>query len=223
MIDEIVAEILAHKPEVLPRIITVAFQLQPGGYGHGDHFCGTRLPILRKIAKAHKSITLSDCEALLRHNLHDARFVALVILTLQFKKFPSEVCDIFMNNLKYINNWDLVDNFSHYILGEHCIMTNDNSPILTLSNSEGLWENRISIVSTFAHIKRLNFVLTCELCDKFINHDHHLIHKACGWMLREISKRAPEVVMDFIQDHPQMPSVMRSYALEWLKKKAKSM
>lgn len=223
MLNKIVSEILSEKPETLPRIITVAFQLQPEGYGYGDEFCGTKWPILRKISKKYKDISLSECESLLQNPLHEARFVALAILTSKFKKSPDEVCDIFMRNLKFINNWDLTDCFSRYILGEYCILHDDNTLILNLSESDGLWENRISIVSTFAYIKRYQFILTLNLSEHFFNHDHHLIHKACGWMLREISKIEPEIVVDFIKENPQMPSIMRSYAMEWLRKKSKQL
>lgn len=223
MINEIITDILSERPKELPRIISVAFQLQPGGYGHGDKFCGTKWPVLRKTAKKYKDISLSECETLLQNPLHEARFVALAILTSKFKKFPDEVCEIFMRNLKFINNWDLTDCFSRYILGEYSILHNDNSLIIELSESDNLWENRISIVSTFAYIKRFQFILTFNLCEKFFNHEHHLIHKACGWMLREISKIEPETVIDFIRENPQMPSIMRSYAMEWIRKKSRQL
>lgn len=221
MINRIISEILLEKPKELPRIITTAFQLQPGGYGYGDKFCGTKWPILRKIAKKYKNISLSECEELLQNPLHEARFVALVIFTLNFKKSPDEIYQIFMRNLKFVNNWDLTDCFSHYILGQYSILHNDDSLIINLSEADNLWKNRISIVSTFAYIKNFKFILTLNLSEKFINHNHHLIHKACGWMLREISKIEPEIVIDFIKENPQMPAIMRSYAMEWLRKKAK--
>lgn len=221
MIDKIVSDILAEKPEAVRPIIKVAFQLQKGGYGYGDNFCGTQTPILRNIAKKYKDISLSECETLLQNPLHEARFVALAILVFKFKKSPRDVYDIFMRNLKFVNNWDLTDCFSRYIVGEFCILINDNTPIINLSESNDLWENRISVVSTFAHIKRYQFVLTLNLCEKFFTHPHHLIHKACGWTMREISKLEPELILDFIRANPQMPSIMRSYATEWIRKKTR--
>ena len=217
--DEIVEEIISKKPEFLPKIYLIAFQIKPGGYGEGDEICGTSIPTLRKIAKKYSKISLDECERLLQNKLHDARFVALCILNHRFKTEPIEVQDLYLKNMKYVNNWDLVDCSAPHILGKYCLMTGDSEKIWQLSDSDNLWENRASIVATWTLIKADNFMLTLELCDKFINHEHHLIHKACGWMLREISKKDPEVVVEFIKDHQDISSITKNYALEWLKKR----
>lgn len=221
-IKDIIKEIKSHAPIILPRIVKIGFQLQPGGYGYGDKVCGTRWPILREIAKCNKNIELDDCEKLLQNPLHEARFVALVILNLNFKKFPQKVVDIYMRNLKFINNWDLADVSARYIIGEYCALKGDNTLIMELSDSDNFWENRISVVATFAYIKREQFMLTLDLCEKFLDHEHHLVHKACGWAMREISKRDPQLIIEFIGDHQEMPSVMKSYAMEWIRKKLKN-
>lgn len=216
----IISEILAQKPDVFPEFVRKVLQTQPGGYGYGDTLCGTRIPILRKIAKKYSDISLTICEKLLQNELHESRFVALIILIYKFKKFPKEVLDVYLKNTKYVNNWDLVDCSAHHILGKFSIDNGDMNKILKLSNSDNLWENRISIVSTWAFIKANHFMLTFDICEKFINHEHHLIHKACGWMLREISKKDPIVVVEFLNDHKNIPSIMKSYAMEWIRKRA---
>ena len=219
IVDEIVSEIISYKPEFVPKIYKIAFQIKPGGYGEGDEICGISIPTLRKIAKKFCQISLDDCEKLLQNKLHDARFVALVILNHKFKTEPVEVQDLYLKNMKYVNNWDLVDCSAPHILGKFCLMTGDPEKILKLSESENFWENRAAVVATLTLIKADNFMLTLDLCDKFINHEHHLIHKACGWMLREVSKKNPEVVIEFIKDHQNISSITKSYALEWLKKR----
>ncbi len=220
MINKIVSEIVSNAPEICPKIIERAFQTQPGGYGFGDKFIGTRVPILRKIAKKYKDISLKDSELLLQNPLHEARFTALVILVKHFKKHPECVFQIYKSNTKHINNWDLVDVSSQWIVGNYCLLNHKNDQILEFANSDDLWENRIAIVSSWAFIKKNYFQLTFDLCEHFMQHEHHLIHKACGWMLREVSKRDPLQVIEFVNDH-KMPSIMRSYALESIRKMQK--
>ena len=217
--NDIISEILSYKPAEVPRLFITALQIKPGGYGEGDMLCGTSYPQLRKIAKKYADIADDECEMLLRDQLHEARFVALIIMKHKFRIEPDKVTHMYMNNTKYINNWDLVDCSAPYIIGEYARITGNNEYIYQLANSDNIWNERISVIATSALIKAENFMLTIELCKKFIQHPHHLIHKACGWMLREISKRAPNIVLDFLNGHPNIPSVMKNYALEWLKKK----
>ena len=113
----------------------------------------------------------------------------------------------------------MVDCSAPHIIGKYACITGDTSPVYQLANSDNLWKNRISIVATLALIKTGNFMPTIELCEKFINHEHHLIHKACGWMLREISKCNPDIVVEFIKDHQDISSIMKNYALEWIRKR----
>lgn len=217
--NEVVAEIFARKPKVIPKIFVTALQIKSGGYGEGDVICGTHYPELRKIAKAYASIPYKECEKLLRNELHEARFVALIILNHKFFSDMTRVKSLYLDNVRYVNNWDLVDCSAPHIIGKHACITGDNSSIYLLSNSDNLWKNRISIVATLSLIKARNFMPTIELCEKFIKHEHHLIHKACGWMLREISKHDPDIVINFIKEHQNISSIMKNYALEWIKKR----
>ena len=218
IVDDIIAEILKDKPETVPNIYIVGLQIKPGGYGEGDTICGTSVPKLRHIAKKYRDIHLSDCEKLLQNNLHEARFVAVTILKHIFKNCPKDVVSLYLKNISYVNNWDLVDCSAPHIIGPYSLITKNNSIIDELSESASLWENRIAVVSTLAHIKAGNFLPTVNLCHKFINHKHHLIQKACGWMLREVSKKDPHIVLEFVSDHPEISSIMKSYALEWMRK-----
>ena len=206
------------KPPTVPTFALRSLQIVPGGYGEGDMLYGVPVPVLRKIAKKHRSASLEICEQLLRHPLHEARFTALVLLNEKFQKDPNGVLDIYLRNTKSVNNWDLVDVSAPHIVGKFCLQTGNNDVILNLADKENLWENRIAVVATLPLIKSGQFALTLQLCERFLHHPHPLIHKACGWMLREVSKRDVESVLEFFRRHPDTPSVMRRYALEWVRK-----
>ncbi len=136
--------------------------------------------------------------------------------------FPNETLKIYLGNISYVNNWDLVDLSAYHILGKYCLTSGNNNLIYELSNSDDLWKNRIAIIATYEFIKHYNFFLTLELCEHFIDHEHDLIRKACGWMLREISKRSPDLVIDFIRTHQNISHITKSYAMEYIRKKLKN-
>jgi 3-methyladenine DNA glycosylase AlkD len=145
--------------------------------------------------------------------------LALMIMVLRFQNGDAEtkkrIVDIYLDNIRYVNNWSLVDVSSYHIIGEY--FSSRDSIFEELSCSDNLWENRIAIVATFAFIKRNDFSLTIKLCEKFMNHKHHLIHKACGWMLREVGKRNETTLVNFLrQNREEMPRIMFSYAKERL-------
>ena len=205
-----------------PAVLTFALrslQIVPNGYGEGDIFYGVHVPMLRKIAKEHRSASLETCEKLLQQSLHEARYTALVLLNGKFSQNPKEVLGIYLRNTKFVNNWDFVDLSAPHIVGKFCLQTGNNDVILNLADKENLWENRIAIVSTLPLIKSGQFALTFKLCKRFLHHPHPLIHKACSWMLREVSKRDVESVVEFFRKHCDAPSVMRRYALEWVKRR----
>ena len=187
------------KPTTVPTFALRSLQIVPGGYGEGDTLYGVPVPLLRKIAKEYRSASLETCEQLLQHSLHEGRFTALVLLNEKFPKKPKEVLDIYLRNTKFVNNWDLVDVSAPHIVGKFCLQTGNNDVILNLADKENLWENRIAVVSTLPLIKSGQCALTFQLCERFLHHPHPLIHKACGWMLREISKRDAESVLSFFR------------------------
>ncbi|MDR1891111.1 MAG: DNA alkylation repair protein [Puniceicoccales bacterium] len=196
------------------------FQVGPGQYGYGDKFCGVSVPGLRKIAKKYHDISFNEIEQLLQNSLHEARFVALVLLAERFKTNPEKTIHIYLGNTRFINNWDLVDVSAHKICGAYCLKNDDTDIIWKLAKSDNLWENRIAVVSSFAFIKDGKLQLTVDLCKHFFGHPHHLIHKACGWMLREVGKRDQSLLLNFVNSH-KLPGIMKSYALEIVRKNTK--
>lgn len=172
---------------------------------------GIRVPILRKLAKKYKDINFETLEQLLQNNIHESRALAIFIMLLKSKKEPESICKLYLSNLKWINNWDLVDYSAPYIVAPN-VNKND---LRELASSDYLWANRVAMISTLHYIRLNDYDLTIEFAKKFINHPNHLIHKASGWMLREIGKREVNVLLEFLEKYSNtMPSVMRSYAKE---------
>lgn len=175
---------------------------------------GIRVPILRKLAKEYKNLTFSTIQNLLESGIHEAKTLAVFILLLKSKQAPKEVCDFYLTNLEYINNWDLIDYTAPHIVAPNI----KKNKLKELANSDYLWANRVAMVSCIYYIKQGDYTLTLELAKKFMKHPHHLMHKAAGWMLREIGKRDKTVLIDFLeQNSANMPSVMKSYAKECLR------
>lgn len=176
---------------------------------------GVRVPILRKLAKKYKDIELDKLKSLLQSNIHEIRALAVFIMILHSKKEPQLICGLYLQNLDYINNWDLIDYSAPHIVAPYVT----ERALRELAESDYLWANRVAMVSTIYFIKQNDFILALELAEKFIEHEHHLMHKAAGWMLREIGKRDVNVLKRFLKKHSSnMPSVMRSYAMEKIRK-----
>ena len=195
------------------------FKTAPGEYGEGDRFLGFTVPQIRKLEKKYRyAINLNNVDMLLHNNIHEIRLLALIYLTNQFDKYEflrDEIVKKYLKNTKYINNWDLVDLSCYKIIGKYCFDINNYEIIFNLSKSENLWEQRISIVSTIYLIKNGNFDITLKLCKKFLSNEHHLIHKACGWTLREIGKNDKNTLLKFLNKYSKkMPKIMLSYAIE---------
>lgn len=170
------------------------FKTGPGQYGEGDQFLGVVVPQTRSIAKANKATPFDELQLLLDSPWHEARLCALLILVYRFqdrKAMPEEreaIFRFYLKNMRRCNNWDLVDLTCRDIVGEY-LVDKDRSLLYRLAESENLWEQRISIVSTWAFIRRNDFGDTLELSERLIGHKHDLMHKAVGWMLREVGKR----------------------------------
>ena len=196
------------------------FKTGKGQYGEGDKFIGTTVPESRSVAKANKDLSFDELKKLLTDENHECRFCALIILAEQFKKADDarrkEIFDFYLANTHGINNWDLVDVSAYNIMGEW-LLDKDRSVLYQLSESENLWEQRISIVSTLAFIRKNDLKDTLKLSEKFLSHHHDLMHKACGWMLREAGKRNEKTLTDFLDKHyRKMPRTMLRYAIERL-------
>ncbi|MDR1114912.1 MAG: DNA alkylation repair protein [Tannerella sp.] len=194
------------------------FKTGAGQYGEGDVFIGVVVPHTRSIAKANLQTPLTEIRKLLMSKYHEARLCGLIILTERFKKASEaerkEIYNFYLKNTSRVNNWDLVDLTCPTIVGEYLIDKNRNI-LYELAESDNLWEQRISIISTLAFIHRNDFSDTLELSKKLLNHQHDLIHKAVGWMLRETGKRNRNVLTVFLETYTiKMPRTTLRYAIE---------
>ena len=199
------------------------FKTGKGQYAEGDQFIGVVVPDSRKLVKEYwQKATLDDVQEILKSEFHEMRLVALLILVTKFEKTKDEkekktLVDFYLKNTKYINNWDLVDLSCYKLLGRYCFENQKDDILKKLSNSENMWEKRIAIVATMYHIKKGSHDLTQELVLNNLNHPHDLMHKANGWLLREIGNKDEEVLLDFLKIYYQnMPRTSLRYAIEKL-------
>ena len=203
---------------VKAKTLSKFFKTGKGQYGEGDMFLGIKVPEQRKVAKKYTGLILDDISHLLKSKIHEYRLTALFILVLKYKKEDSngkqEIVDFYLSNTDNINNWDLVDSSAHYILGDF-LRDKDRSILYELARSEKLWERRIAMLSTFAFIKNKQFEDALNISEILLFDKHDLIHKAVGWMLREIGNRDIKIEEEFLQKHyPEMPRTMPRYAIE---------
>ena len=200
------------------KILLKFFKTGKGQYGEGDIFLGIKVPQQRNIAKKYSSIPLDDIGKLLKSNIHEFRLTSLLILVLKYKKGDNngkkEIVDFYLSHLGNINNWDLVDSSAPYILGDF-LLDKDRSILYRLAKSENLWERRIAILSTFAFIKNNKFEDSLNIAEILLLDKHDLVHKAVGWMLREIGKRDKRTEEEFLEKHHRkMPRTMLRCAIE---------
>jgi len=200
------------------RVLSRFFKTGKGEYGEGDTFLGIMVPDQRRIAKKYADLSMNDLRKLISGRMHEERLVCLFILINRYKKADSigkkEVVDFYLRNMKYINNWDLVDLSSGQILGDHLI-EGDRSMLYEMAKSDDLWKRRIAVISTFAFINNNDFGDALRIAEMLLNDRHDLIHKAVGWMLREIGKRDQAKEEEFLNRHyKKMPRTMLRYAIE---------
>ena len=201
------------------------FKTGEGEYGEGDIFLGVRVPDQRRIAKRFRDIQLTDVLELLHSGIHEHRLTALFILSEQFNRGDEmarrRIVDLYLGNTAYVNNWDLVDSSAHKILGEW-LVDRPRDVLYELAESESLWERRISVISTFAFIRRGDLSDALALAQALIDDDHDLIHKASGWALREVGKKDQPALERFLSEyHGNMPRTMLRYAIERLPEERK--
>ncbi len=194
------------------------FKTGKGEYGDGDKFLGIRVPILRKFAKKYNGTSVEDVSKLLKSQFHEERLLAIIMLVGLFKrakeKDQKSIYDFYLDNTQFINNWDLVDCSAEHIVGVFLYVI-DKEPLYTLADSNNLWERRISIISTLYFIKQNKFADSLKISEILLHDEEDLIHKAVGWMLREIGKRDIEVEEGFLKKHyKNMPRTMLRYAIE---------
>jgi len=197
---------------------TLFFKTGVGDYAENDQFIGVTVPKLRSLSKRFLHIPLTDIQELLQSPINEERHLALFILVELYKKNKPEdkeiVYQFYLNNLKHVNNWNLVDSSAHLIIGAH--LQNENKNLLIkLAQSQNIWERRIAIVSTWYFIRNNNFEWTFNIASALLDDTHDLIHKAVGWMLREAGKRNTTALQDFLSLYaPKMPRTMLRYAIE---------
>ncbi|HEX8311599.1 MAG TPA: DNA alkylation repair protein [Chthoniobacteraceae bacterium] len=199
------------------------FKTGPGEYGAGDKFLGIRVPAVRATAKKSDPLAIEDVLRLLASEWHEERLLALLILGRRFERgTPAkrrEIAAIYQRHFQCTNNWDLVDLSAPNILGSWLLENGAGAQatLLKLARSNNLWERRIAVLATLAFIRAGRFGLTLQLCKELISDHEDLLHKACGWMLREVGKRDVETLRKFLYIHaPRLPRTMLRYAIERL-------
>jgi len=200
------------------KLLGKYFKTGEGEYAQGDKFLGITVPMQRKIAEKYREIDLKEIEKLLKSEIHEHRFTGLQILVLKYKKssekIKKEIVKFYFKNKKAINNWDLVDTSAPYIFS-HWLIDKDRKIIYKLAKSKNLWDRRIAIISTYLFIKNNDFKDTLAIAKIFLNDKHDLIHKASGWMLREVGKKSPKILEKFLDENAKiMPRTTLRYAIE---------
>jgi 3-methyladenine DNA glycosylase AlkD len=202
------------KAELLQRY----FKTGPGQYGEGDVFRGVTVPELRRLAKAYEEIRLGDLRALLRSAIHEERLLALLILIRKYQRgdeaAKARIYGLYLKHTRHINNWDLVDVSAGHIVGAF-LRDKSRRPLYGLARSRNLWERRISVIATFHFVGQNEFEPSLKISKILLSDPEDLIHKAVGWMLREVGKRDLEAEERFLREHyKKMPRTMLRYAIE---------
>ena len=194
------------------------FKTGKGEYGEGDIFLGIRVPVLRQQVKKYRDIKISDVKKLIQSKYHEERLCALLLLVDKFSKGTDQekenIFNFYIKSTQYINNWDLVDCSAHLIAGAF-LENRDKEILYKLAKSANLWERRIAVITTFYMIKKNRFTDTLKICEILLDDKEDLIHKATGWMLREIGKRDVVQEKRFLNKYyRKMPRTMLRYAIE---------
>lgn len=221
MLQNLISEIHSKANPEKAKLLQKFFKTGKGEYGEGDLFLGIQLPILRKLSKEYYHIiSLKDIEELLDNKYHEIRMVALLILILKYKKSKKDrlmqrkIYEFYLKKTDRINNWDLVDVSAPNIVGDFLLNTREDI-LKDLANSSNLLEKRIAIISTLMFVKKRDFGDALAISNKLLNDKHDLIHKAVGWVLREIGKKNKQVLELFlISKYKEMPRTMLRYAIE---------
>jgi len=218
MLDQIKRDLSKLSNSEKARVLSSFFKTGKGQYGEGDLFLGISVPQQRKVAKKYIDLSLRNLQELLNSKIHEYRLTALLILVSKYEKTDSsgkeEIFSFYLINTVNINNWDLVDLSAPKIVGDY-LFNKDRSVLLELAKSNNLWERRIAILSTFKFIRNNDFAETLNISKLLLHDEHDLIHKAVGWMLREIGKRDQEVEEGFLNKYSwEMPRTMLRYAIE---------
>jgi 3-methyladenine DNA glycosylase AlkD len=212
--DNVLTDLQALSNPEKAEFVARYFKTGPGDYGEGDVFLGLKVPETRLVAKKYKDLTLTEVEKLLQHKIHEARQCGLMIMESQYSKNPEAIFNLYLKNTAAVNNWDLVDGSAPYIVGAY-LYQKDTSLLFKLAKSDNLWERRIAILSTFYFIKQGDYKDSIRIAEILLNDKHDLIHKAVGWMLREVGNKDLKTEEEFLDQHATtMPRTMLRYAIE---------
>jgi 3-methyladenine DNA glycosylase AlkD len=200
------------------KILQGFFKTGPGEYGEGDRFIGIVVPVIRKLVKQYQDTPIGEVKKLLTSAIHEERLLALLMLVQRYEKgddgLKKIIYGLYLESTEYINNWDLVDLSAEKIVGPY-LRDRARRPLYRLAKSKGLWERRIAILSTFHFIKNHDFMDTLAISGLLLDDAEDLIHKAVGWMLREVGKRDMSAEEEFLRAHYRsMPRTMLRYAIE---------
>jgi len=200
------------------RFLAGYFKTGKGQYGEGDQFLGIVVPKVRILAKRFRQLPLTDCRKLLASPYNEERLLALLVLVQHYAKgdaaTQNAVFALFLKHRHRVNNWNLVDSAAPFIVGPH-LLQRDRTVLYELLASKSLWDRRIAILSTLAFIRNIDFTDTLQLVEKSLTDKQDLMHKACGWMLREVGNRNAAVLEAFLaRHHAAMPRTMLRYAIE---------
>jgi len=211
-------ELYKIKNEYQAKHLAGFFKTGKGQYGEGDIFWGIKVPNQRDVAKKCKDVSMDIVKSLIEDKVHECRLTGLLILIEKYKKADlkekEKIFKFYLKHSKHINNWDLVDLSAPSIVGGF-LLDKERNVLYKLAKSKNLWEKRISIVSTYTFIRNNDFKDTIAISEILLKDEHDLIHKAVGWMLREMGKRNKKIEIEFLNRHyKQMPRTMLRYAIE---------
>ncbi len=220
MLEELKRELEELRNPEQAKIFQRFFKTGKGEYGEGDIFLGINVPAQRELARKYLILSLPKIQELLKSKIHEHRLIGLIILNEKYNKAKANeeekanIANFYLTNTKNINNWDLVDLSAQNILGDF-LFDKKKDILYKLAGSENIWERRIAMISTFNFIKQEEFEDALRIAEILLKDNHDLIHKAVGWMLREIGKKDKAVLESFLRQHyKDMPRTMLRYAVE---------
>lgn len=219
MLNHLIRDVRSQKNPQKAVLLQRYFKTGKGEYAEGDKFLGLTVPLCRQISKKYKELSFSEIKQLLKSKYHEERLIALLILVSQFGKNQKQIFDFYLSSTKYINNWDLVDLTAPKIVGRYLYHLEDTNirfeQLKELAKSNNLWPRRIAVLATFYFINENHFDESLQIAKMLLQDRHDLIHKAIGWMLREVGKRDQNVEEIFLRKHyKKMPRTMLRYAIE---------
>lgn len=226
---KLIAEIKSLGSTEKAKAVSRFFKTGKGEYGDGDKFLGVTVPEVRGLIRPYLNIDLKDLKLLLVNSWHEIRLAGCLILVHKYQKASSEVdqeklVELYLKCRKGINNWDLVDQTAYKIIGEHCVRSGKTTALYQMIESSHHWDRRIAMVATFAFIRKNQFGIVTEFAKKILKDDEDLMHKAAGWMLREMGKKDQKLLLKFVQKYgSQMPRTMLRYAIEKFPQKQRSL